>query len=53
MAPYLVVATVLLTYVVVPFGPDMVFIDNQVFGTGIFYVMAVSSISVNSAPARS
>ncbi|HEU5083748.1 MAG TPA: complex I subunit 1 family protein [Acidimicrobiales bacterium] len=46
MAPYLVVGTVLLTYVVVPFGPDMVFIDNQVFGTGIFYVMAVSSISV-------
>ena len=46
MAPYLVVATVLLTYVAVPFGPDMVFIDNRVFGTGIFYVMAVSSISV-------
>ncbi len=46
MAPYLVVATVLLTYVVIPFGPDMVFMDNQVFGTGIFYVMAVSSIGV-------
>ncbi len=46
MAPYLVVATVLLTYIAVPFGPDMVFIDNQYFGTGIFYVMAVSSISV-------
>jgi len=46
LAPYLVVATVLLTYVVVPFGPDMVFIDNRVFGTGIFYVMAVSSLSV-------
>ena len=46
MAPYLVVASVLLVYVVVPFGPDMVFIDNEVFGTGIFYVMAVSSISV-------
>ncbi len=58
MAPYLVVASVLLTYVVVPFGPDLTFIgaslskvgDNLViegsFGTGIFYVMAVSSISV-------
>lgn len=46
LAPYLVVATVLLTYVVVPFGPDLVFVDNQFFGTGIFYVMAVSSLSV-------
>ena len=46
IAPYLVVATVLLTYVVVPFGPDMVFIDGNVLGTGIFFVMAVSSISV-------
>lgn len=46
IAPYLVVATVLLTYVVVPFGPDMVFVDGDVLGTGIFYVMAVSSISV-------
>jgi NADH-quinone oxidoreductase subunit H len=46
LAPYLVVATTLLVYVVVPFGPDLVFIDNDVFGTGIFYVMAVGSISV-------
>jgi NADH-quinone oxidoreductase subunit H len=46
LAPYLVVGTVLLTYIAVPFGPDMVFIDNEFFGTGIFYVMAVSSISV-------
>lgn len=46
LAPYLVVASVLLVYVAVPFGPDMVFIDNSVFSTGIFYVMAVSSISV-------
>jgi NADH-quinone oxidoreductase subunit H len=46
IAPYLVVGTVLLTYVAVPFGPDMVFVDNDVFGTGIFYVLAVSSISV-------
>ena len=46
LAPYLVVAAVLLTYVVVPFGPDMVFVDPDVLGTGIFFVMAVSSISV-------
>lgn len=46
LAPYLVVGTVLLTYVAVPFGPDMVFVDSEFFGTGIFYVMAVSSISV-------
>ena len=46
MAPYLVVAAVLLTYIVVPFGPDMVFVDPDVLGTGIFFVMAVSSISV-------
>lgn len=45
-APYLVVAASLLTYVVVPFGPDMTFIDNNVFGTGIFFVMAVGSVSV-------
>ena len=42
-APYLVVGTVLLVYVVVPFGPDAVFIN---FDTGIFYIMAVTSISV-------
>ncbi len=46
LAPYLVVGAVLLTYIVVPFGPDMVFVDPSVFGTGIFFVMAVSSISV-------
>ena len=45
-APYLVVAAVLLTYIVVPFGPDMVFVDQDVLGTGIFFVLAVSSISV-------
>ena len=46
LAPYLVVGAVLLTYVVVPFGPDLVFVDPSVFGTGIFFVLAVSSISV-------
>jgi NADH-quinone oxidoreductase subunit H len=43
MAPYVVVLTVFLIYVAVPFGPDAVFADFQV---GVFYVLAVSSISV-------
>ena len=43
MAPYLVVGTVLLVYAAVPFGPDAWFTD---FDTGIFYILAVSSISV-------
>ncbi len=43
LAPYLVVGTVLLVYLAVPFGPDAVFADLD---TGIFYVLAASSISV-------
>jgi NADH-quinone oxidoreductase subunit H len=43
LAPYLVVATVLLVYLAVPFGPEMTFVNN--FDGGIFYVLAVSSIS--------
>jgi NADH-quinone oxidoreductase subunit H len=43
LAPYLVVSTVLLVYLAVPFGPQMVFVEN--FNGGIFYVLAVSSIS--------
>jgi NADH-quinone oxidoreductase subunit H len=43
LAPYLVVGAVLLTYVVIPFGPDAYFADLD---TGIFYALAVSSISV-------
>ncbi len=43
MAPYVVVLTVFLIYVAVPFGPDAVFADFEV---GVFYVLAVSSISV-------
>jgi NADH-quinone oxidoreductase subunit H len=43
MAPYLVVSTVLLVYAAVPFGPDAWFVDLDV---GVFYVLAVSSISV-------
>jgi NADH-quinone oxidoreductase subunit H len=43
LAPYVVVASVFLIYVAVPFGPDAVFADLD---TGIFYILAVSSISV-------
>ena len=43
MAPYVVVLTVFLIYVAIPFGPDAVFADFEV---GVFYVLAVSSISV-------
>jgi NADH-quinone oxidoreductase subunit H len=43
MAPYLVVSSVLLVYVAVPFGPDAFFADLDV---GIFYALAVSAVSV-------
>lgn len=43
LAPYLVVSSVLLVYLAVPFGPQMTFVTN--FDGGIFYVLAVSSIS--------
>jgi len=43
LAPYLVVATVLLVYAAVPFGPDAWFTDLDV---GIFYILAVGSVSV-------
>ena len=43
LAPYLVVTTVLLVYGAVPFGPQMTFVKD--FNGGIFYVLAVSSIS--------
>ena len=43
IAPYLVVASALLVYVVIPFGPDMVFSDLD---TGVFYALAMSSVSV-------
>ena len=41
LAPYLVVGTVLLVYLVIPFGPDLYFANLDV---GLFYAMAVSSI---------
>ena len=43
LAPYLVVGTVLLVYIAVPFGPDAYFANLD---AGIFYVLAVSSVSV-------
>ena len=43
LAPYLVVGTVLLVYIAVPFGPDLYFADLD---TGVFFALAVSSISV-------
>jgi NADH-quinone oxidoreductase subunit H len=42
LAPYLVVGTVLLVYLAVPFGPDAIFADLD---GGVFYILAVSSIS--------
>ena len=42
-APYLVVGSVLLVYVAIPFGPDAYFANLD---TGIFYALAVSSVSV-------
>ncbi len=43
LAPYLVVGTVLLVYAAIPFGPDAWFTN---FDVGIFYVLAVGSVSV-------
>jgi len=42
LAPYLVVGTVLLVYLAVPFGPDLRFANLD---GGVFYILAVSSIS--------
>lgn len=43
MAPLIVLASTFLLVVVVPFGPDALFTD---FETGVFYSLAVSSVSV-------
>ncbi len=43
LAPYLVVGSVLLVYLAIPFGPDAYFANLD---TGVFYALAVSSISV-------
>jgi NADH-quinone oxidoreductase subunit H len=43
LAPYIVVGTVLLVYLAIPFGPDAYFANLDV---GIFYALAVSSVSV-------
>jgi NADH-quinone oxidoreductase subunit H len=42
LAPYLVVGTVLLVYIAIPFGPDAYFADLD---GGVFYALAVSSLS--------
>ena len=42
IAPYLVVGTVLLVYLVIPFGPDLRFADID---AGVFFALAVASIS--------
>jgi len=44
IAPYLVVTTVLLVYLAVPFGPDLTFVGGG-FTAGIFYAVAIASIS--------
>ena len=43
LAPFVVIVSAFLVYVVVPFGPDAVFANLD---TGIFFALAVSSISV-------
>jgi NADH-quinone oxidoreductase subunit H len=43
IAPYLILASVVLVYLVVPFGPDAFFANLD---AGVFYALAVSSISV-------
>jgi NADH-quinone oxidoreductase subunit H len=43
LAPFIVVASAFLVYVVVPFGPDAIFADLD---TGVFFALAVSSVSV-------
>lgn len=43
LAPYVVLASTFLLVLVVPFGPDAVFVD---FGTGVFFALGVASISV-------
>jgi NADH-quinone oxidoreductase subunit H len=45
MAPIVVLVSTFLLYVAVPFGPDTLFFSNA-FTLGVFYVLAVSSISV-------
>ena len=46
MAPIVVLVSTFLLYLAVPFGPDAVFFARNGFTLGVFYVLAVSSISV-------
>ena len=43
LAPFIVIISAFLVYVVVPFGPDAIFANCD---TGIFFALAVSSVSV-------
>jgi len=43
MAPVVVLVSTFLIYLVIPFGPDAIFAD---YSTGIFFALAVSSLSV-------
>ena len=43
MAPFVVLLSAFLLFVVVPFGPDAIFVNLD---TGVFFALAVSSISV-------
>ena len=43
MAPFVVLASTILVYVVIPMGPRLIVED---FDTGVFFAMAVSSLSV-------
>ena len=46
MAPIVVLVSTFLLYLAVPFGPDAVFFARNGFTLGVFYALAVSSISV-------
>jgi NADH-quinone oxidoreductase subunit H len=46
MAPIIVLISTFLLYLTIPWGPDAFFMDPKTFDTGIFFTLAVSSISV-------
>jgi NADH-quinone oxidoreductase subunit H len=46
LAPVIVLVSTFLLYLTLPWGPDAFFLDPRFFNTGIFFTLAVSSISV-------
>ena len=46
LAPIIVLISTFLLYLTIPWGPDAFFLDPATFNTGIFFTLAVSSISV-------